>query len=483
MAERQGMPKCFVVRHEGNESNEHLSTMMWVRRRQLALPLQKSAAIQSDQKGRFSRPSTSATGSDLGCVKLCWNANRRIQDQIQSRLYYHLTPVNISSESTDGCGAVFNLEFSPIGDTLVTAYEGEAMQLFDPISAKLITKIPNAHTDCVNCIRFLDSRTFASGSDDKTIALWDIRNLKRKICTLKGHSNWVKSIEYCQKSGLLVTSAFDGNVLAWDINRYQDEMQYTKLFHLESLMRTRLTPDSSKLIMSTSEGYYLVIHDLDLTSLATDFDEFEPSEYCDLLLDEAKEELKEHEHNHLFHRSWNRPEIVMDFPEEGFAECISSLVVHPQGWCMVSRYTTTEEDQELTCVHDLQETSIPDDEPKQDPNQRQFSPFKAKQRLLYYAVEPNDGKGYIKELSISPDGRIICSSFSHGVRLLAFNTQCSELCDIQYTNPPAGPQGLKQVKLVSCHRATVLTSRFSPTQCLLVSGCLEGKVVFHHPYL
>lgn len=125
-------------------------------------------------------------------------------------------------------------------------------------------------------------------------------------------------------------------------------MQYTKLFHLESLMRTRLTPDSSKLIMSTSEGYYLVIHDLDLASLATDFDEFEPSEYFDLLFEEAKEDLKEHEDNHLFHRSRNRPEIVMDFPEEGFAECISSLVVHPQGWCMVSRYTTTEEDQEVS---------------------------------------------------------------------------------------------------------------------------------------
>lgn len=123
MAERQGMPKCFVVRHEGNDANEHLSTMMWVRRRQLALPLLKSTGSQGDKKGRVTRPSTSATGSELGCVKpasnflvkLCGNANRRIQDQIQSRLYYHLTPVNISSESSDGCGAVFNLEFSPNG--------------------------------------------------------------------------------------------------------------------------------------------------------------------------------------------------------------------------------------------------------------------------------------------------------------------------------------------------------------------------------
>lgn len=67
--------------------------------------------------------------------------------------------------------------------------------------------------------RFLDSRTFASGSDDTNVALWDIRNLKCRIQTLRGHSNWVKSIEYCSRDGLLVTSAFDGNVYTWDINR------------------------------------------------------------------------------------------------------------------------------------------------------------------------------------------------------------------------------------------------------------------------
>lgn len=70
------------------------------------------------------------------------------------------------------------------------------------------------------CYRFLDSRVFATCSDDSTVALWDARNLRSRIRTLEGHSNWVKNIEFSQSDGLLVTSGFDGSIYTWDINRY-----------------------------------------------------------------------------------------------------------------------------------------------------------------------------------------------------------------------------------------------------------------------
>lgn len=75
----------------------------------------------------------------------------------------------------------------------------------------------------VFCDRFLDCRTFATCSDDTTVALWDIRNLKQKMRTLRGHSNWVKNIEFVRDEGLLVTSGFDGCVFTWDINSYTEQ--------------------------------------------------------------------------------------------------------------------------------------------------------------------------------------------------------------------------------------------------------------------
>lgn len=62
---------------------------------------------------------------------------------------------------------------------------------------------------------------FATCSDDRTVALWDARNMKQRIRTLQGHSNWVKNIEYSPSDGLLLTSGFDGSIFTWDINRYQ----------------------------------------------------------------------------------------------------------------------------------------------------------------------------------------------------------------------------------------------------------------------
>lgn len=74
--------------------------------------------------------------------------------------------------------------------------------------------------------RFLDSRTFATCSDDTTVALWDIRNLKQKMRTLRGHSNWVKNIEFAREEGFLVTSGFDGCIFTWDINNYTEQGKY-----------------------------------------------------------------------------------------------------------------------------------------------------------------------------------------------------------------------------------------------------------------
>ena len=67
--------------------------------------------------------------------------------------------------------------------------------------------------------RFLDTRIFASCSDDNTIALWDVRNLKSNIVRLRGHTNWVKNIEYSSSEGVLISSGFDGKILSWNINK------------------------------------------------------------------------------------------------------------------------------------------------------------------------------------------------------------------------------------------------------------------------
>lgn len=103
------------------------------------------------------------------------------------------------------------------------------------------------------------------------------------------------------------------------------------------------------------------------------------------------------------------------------------------------------------------------------------------------------GHGYLKEMCFSPDGRVIASPFDNGVRLLTFNPQCSDMtyslstsairgthCDGDEKEPP---YALHELTANKGHSDVVLSTAFSPTHPLFVSGCLGGKIVWHQPVL
>lgn len=200
--------------------------------------------------------------------------------------------------------------------------------------------------------RFLSDYLFATCSDDSTVALWDKRNLRSKVRSLHGHMNWVKNIEYSTKEHLLVTSGFDGSIFTWDINSSTEQgFVYQKVFHTPGLMRCRVSPNSNQLVICTTGGYLIIIHDLELSTLAEDLNgfkvffffksnsnrlkifqlkcvsmPFQPNVYRLMQLGRqfiptaAKFE-------HVFSKNMkrNRVELVSDFPND--AEVISSLQV------------------------------------------------------------------------------------------------------------------------------------------------------------
>lgn len=99
-------------------------------------------------------------------------------------------------------------------------------------------------------------------------------------------------------------------------------------------------------------------------------------------------------------------------------------------------------------------------------------------RLTHYIEEANVGRGFIKELCYSNDGRLICSPFSHGVRLLSFSPNCEELSTL---TPRVPSIKLHEIGSNISHSNIVLCTKFSPIHPLLVSGCLAGRIVWYQP--
>lgn len=77
---------------------------------------------------------------------------------------------------------------------------------------------------------------------------------------------------------MMITSAFDGAIYAWDLtNSTENDVRFEQVFKMMGLMRTKLTPDGTKLIISTTGGYMIIIHELNLMRLYNDVKTFRVS--------------------------------------------------------------------------------------------------------------------------------------------------------------------------------------------------------------
>jgi WD40 repeat protein len=61
-----------------------------------------------------------------------------------------------------------------------------------------------------------DGSTLASGSDDKTIKLWDVKT-GRELQTFTGHSYSVNSVAFSSDGSTLISSSEDKTITLWDV--------------------------------------------------------------------------------------------------------------------------------------------------------------------------------------------------------------------------------------------------------------------------
>lgn len=101
-------------------------------------------------------------------------------------------------------------------------------------------------------------------------------------------------------------------------------------------------------------------------------------------------------------------------------------------------------------------------------------------RLTNFVKEMSVGRGYIKELCFSTDGRLVCSPYNKGVRLLGFNEHLQELSNCVPNQPT---ELFTLAKMEHYHPNVVVSCKFNPRHYQLVSGCLGGHIVWYKPIL
>jgi hypothetical protein len=112
---------------------------------------------------------------------------------------------------------VLSVSYSPDGTRIVTGSEDKTVRLWDAETGKPVGEPLRGHTSWVNSVSFSpDSTRIVTGSKDKTVRLWDAATGQPVGDPLRGHTDAVNSVSFSPDGTRIVSGSKDRTVRLWD---------------------------------------------------------------------------------------------------------------------------------------------------------------------------------------------------------------------------------------------------------------------------
>ena len=212
----------------------------------------KSRGIRNYESVVFSQDGSNfAVGTREGRIHL-WDATTGSKHK---SLTGHAIVSILKKDDTDV--EVWALAFSPDGKTIASGSQDKTVQLWDIEKRRKLATL-EAHEGWVTALAFsADGKTIASGDTNKVIKLWDVDTHKERA-TLLGHKNTISTLTFApegnrnivaQYSGCLASGSYDGTIRFWDPDSGKELVTFSN-GHTESVKAVAFSEDNLNLTIA-----------------------------------------------------------------------------------------------------------------------------------------------------------------------------------------------------------------------------------------
>ncbi len=416
-----------------------------------------------------------------------------------------MSVVDIASprrEREENC-SILCLSYSTDGKFLFAGSNNRNVHIFNPNTGKEIRSINQAHNGAVNCICYVGNNQFVSGSEDSTIALWDIRKSTAAVNVLQGHSSCVRELMYNEHGGgILLSSSIDNDIRYWHLPSFQsanealiadnDENEQYRgvLMNCPSLSHFSVSPNNEWLTVVNLQGTIYVVYNLDVMRLCKTMKVMRLDEGLVMQLAWFNPNCSLSKKNRI--RVLASDEYTP--PGQGVVNKVRGIHFHPQHCFLMMRvgasHTFGLKSTEWSCGVNLQQQQSSFDKSWLTINS--FGSEVMEETLMY--ARPEEKSGFMdKKYSFSSCGRLFSSPGKSHVSLLAF---CDELKDpftcVKKRSEPFTSMLMGSGSATTLHKSLtevatikvdgqVSCAKLSATDMILTVGDKEGHLNFYQP--